>query len=73
MKMKWWMDDNSGGYCPKCDTVWASSGRCRCDPLLAKHETALNVYAKEIWNAAIEAAANVSEINSAANIRKLKM
>lgn len=31
-----------------------------------------SVYSKEIWNAGIEAAANVSEINSAANIRKLK-
>jgi hypothetical protein len=27
---------------------------------------------RRIWNAAIEAAANVAEINSAANIRKLK-
>jgi len=27
---------------------------------------------KESWNAALEAAANVSEINSAANIRRLK-
>ena len=27
---------------------------------------------RRVWNAAIEAAANVAEINSAANIRKLK-
>ena len=32
----------------------------------------LNVYATQIWNEAIEAAAKVAEINSAANIRKLK-
>lgn len=31
-----------------------------------------SVYTKEVWNAAIEAAANVAEINSAADIRRLK-
>lgn len=52
--------ERDGGYCHKCDTVWAAPGRCRCDPLLAKHETALNVYAKQIWNDAIEAAAKIA-------------
>lgn len=31
-----------------------------------------NVYAKQIWNEAIEAAINVAEINSQDNIRRLK-
>ncbi len=25
-------EDETGGYCPKCDTVWAVPGRCRCEP-----------------------------------------
>jgi len=47
---------DEGGYCSSCNTVWASPGICRCDPLLNKHETAISVYEREIWNAAIEAA-----------------
>src|SRR5882762_1380153 len=45
--------DLRGGYCPQCDTVWAAPGKCMCDPLLVKYDTALNVFAREIWNGAI--------------------
>src|ERR1700727_135278 len=24
------MNDKDGGYCPKCDTVWAAPGKCNC-------------------------------------------
>lgn len=70
-----------GPYCdvPKSDSV----GKQEPDPLLAKHETALNVYAKQIWNEAIEAAAKCVdseakydqagyEFGPALKIRKLK-
>ncbi len=52
------MIDKTNCYCPKCNAVWTS------DIPYAEYT--------EVWNAAIEAAAKVSEINSAANIRKLK-
>lgn len=40
---------------------------------LGKHcDYTANAYGREVWNSAIEAAADVAEINSAANIRKLK-
>lgn len=55
-----------GGYCSKCDTVWCAPGKCRCVGISE------NVYEREVWNRAIEAAAEVAEINSAADIRKLK-
>lgn len=62
-----------GGYCSKCDTVWCEPGRCDCDPLLAEHETALNVYAIEIWNEAIEAAILIMDNDTDRNnLRSLK-
>lgn len=66
-----------GGYCSKCNTVWAKPGVCNCDPLLKKHETAINVYAKEIWNKAIETAAKCAQskgcmFSTTEAIRKLK-
>lgn len=54
---------SKGGYCSRCDTVWAEPGVCNCDPLLLKHETAISVYEREVWNNAIEAAAILSDNN----------
>lgn len=39
------IQDLTGGYCPKCDTMWTSSGRCNCNILYRNtkegmHETA---------------------------------
>lgn len=56
------MQDKTGGYCPRCDTVWASPGKCRCetnkeyDKIFAEQPYSKD-YA-EGWNDAIEAAAN---------------
>jgi hypothetical protein len=66
-----------GGYCPRCDTVWASPGKCRCSSLLAKHEPAIDAMVRETWNAAIEAAAKDcdkmgEEARISENIRNLK-
>lgn len=58
--------DSSGGYCPRCDTLWASPGVCRCkiDKSKMSEEDKLywskytpSVFETEIWNKAIEAAA----------------
>jgi len=63
-------------YCVRCDTVWASPGKCRCvninDPEFFKHTSKL-----DIWNAAIEAAAKLAEDQGdycyyVEQIRKLK-
>lgn len=56
-------------YCPNCHKE--TFGLHSCDKDIVG-TAADNVYAKQIWNEAIEAAAKVAEINSAANIRKLK-
>jgi hypothetical protein len=107
--------NKDGGYCPKCDTVWASPGVCKCkadyitystDELptptfhcancghstegfsiclkcnpqtyrIAGIEKALapSVFETEIWNKAIEAAADEIEYcnpKEAQEIRKLK-
>lgn len=78
------MNKDGSGYCPMCDTVYDRPHECVGmskpipDPLLAKHEAALNVYATQIWNEAIEAAAELfpygewEEINIGAKIRRLK-
>jgi hypothetical protein len=60
---------NEGWYCPNCgpNSVGKQLKTVNIDKAM---ET--NVYAREVWNAAIEAAAKVAEINSAADIRKLK-
>lgn len=61
--------DKTGGYCPKCDTVWAAPGKCKCVDAEPKQF-------KEIWNAAIEAAAQSIDNSSywldGNEIRKLK-
>ena len=44
-----------GGYCPLCDTVWASPGKCKCEPII-EHAGVLMKDFNIIWNAAIEAA-----------------
>lgn len=47
-----------GGYCPRCDTVWVSPGKCRCEKN-NKNVEIKNVpveISNDIWNAAIEAA-----------------
>jgi hypothetical protein len=73
-------------YCPRCDTEYAQTERCKCvgidisDANLGQTKKgyvvpADSVYTKEIWNAAIEAAANVSDAYAftvADEIRKLK-
>ena len=43
--------DKSGGYCPKCDTVWASPGVCNCSAT----DRYVEVCATQIWNAGIDA------------------
>jgi Zn-finger nucleic acid-binding protein len=76
---------NTGGYCPKCDTVWASPGKCDCetfdssDANMGKTKKGYavpndSVYTKEIWNASIEAAADMAKYNAvtAEEIRSLK-
>jgi hypothetical protein len=50
---------------PRSDKVWASNNYEQHAGVLMKD---FNI----IWNAAIEAAASIAEINSAADIRKLK-
>lgn len=59
------ISNKDGGYCPKCDTVWAAPGKCKCD--------SISVLEREIWNKAIEAA--LIELNGmigSDRIRKLK-
>lgn len=74
--------------CDDCGTITEGYNLClKCnpqkyevhnepDPLLAKHTIALDAYAKEIWNAAIEEAAKWLDNNhgtvDAIEIRKLK-
>ena len=47
-----------------CDTVWASPGKCKCEPLFDKPSVLFpnlkntEELKNEVWNAAIEAAAN---------------
>lgn len=59
-----------GGYCPMCDTVWASPGKCKCEPLSDKPSVLFpnlkntEELKKEVWNAAIEAAAKEIESKS---------
>jgi len=53
-------------YCPRCDRY--HNFRVGCSSVGIWE----NVYEREIWNRAIEAAAEFAEINSAADIRKLK-
>jgi hypothetical protein len=70
------MQDETGGYCSKCNTVWASPGTCQCKPV---EWTQLQ---KDIWNAAIEEAAKIIDqcnregpyqaIAGARRIRELK-
>lgn len=67
-----------GGYCPMCDTVWCEPGVCNCSIQDRLHRDTMNVYKTEVWNAAIEAAAELfpygewEEIDNANKIRKLK-
>lgn len=76
---------DSVGNCVVCDTNYIGGvvcPKCYADPLLAKHETSISVYEKEVWNAAIEAAALCVDqanrdgpyqaIAAASVIRKLK-
>lgn len=80
------MQDKTGGYCPKCDTVWASPGKCRCETIEInvpfEEKDIAHIY-KEGWNAAIEAAASLIDKDTrcdqagykfgpAIEIRKLK-
>jgi hypothetical protein len=49
-----------GGYCPRCDTIWAAPGKCKCDTISIEDKSKpvqWSVLHKEIWNSAIEAAA----------------
>ena len=73
----------TGGYCPRCDTVWASPGKCRCEPIEKIDWICDKDVAIKIWNAAIEAAARCVdkdtrmdqagyEFGPAIEIRKLK-
>lgn len=60
-----------GGYCIKCNTVWVEPGVCNCNIVSYKN---ISVFEKEVWNAAIEAAANLMGIATTEyyKIRKLK-
>lgn len=70
---------DKGGYCSMCDTVYDKPHECVGKRKSIGHPSVNNnVYATQIWNEAIEAAANLfpygewEEINIAAKIRKLK-
>lgn len=57
------MPNKDGGYCPRCDTVWASPGKCRCEEI-KEHAGVLMKDFNIIWNEAIEAAAKEIESKS---------
>lgn len=49
------MQSKDGGYCPRCDTVWALPGKCKCEEnnkmfkgQLGKFNTELTEYSKEV-------------------------
>lgn len=65
--------NDTGGYCPKCDTVWVAPGRCNC----SNKNKINNVYAREVWNEAIETVAKFcdemgEEARVSENIKGLK-
>jgi hypothetical protein len=66
---------SDGGYCPRCDTVWESPGKCRCETGEFKlHPVPPSEEYCDGWNDAIEAAAKLmagSEYSQRI-IRKLK-
>lgn len=68
------MGKPKGGYCPMCDTVWVEPGICNCSTQDRLHRDTTNVYKTEVWNAAIEAAADLMGIATTEyyKIRKLK-
>ena len=56
-------ESNWRGYCIKCNTAWEQGEKCKCEENnkhFIKHSDGSDIYmgelAKEIWNAAIEAA-----------------
>lgn len=42
------MNNETGGYCSRCNTVWAEPGQCKCVGIDDMS------YEKAIWNAAID-------------------
>lgn len=49
------MNNETGGYCPKCDTVWAEPGQCRCVGISYKQYGKLNTEPKEYSKEVIDA------------------
>lgn len=48
------MTKETGGYCPKCDTVWAEPGQCRCVGIKSNSISHSEREHNRTWNAAID-------------------
>ena len=48
------MTKETGGYCPKCDTVWAEPGQCRCVGINGEVRSRNEREHNRTWNAAID-------------------